>query len=86
MGITNIRVGGHKSTHGNTSPFPEISTSNTQEWEVVIWSDLHLGNPEQMSLQVPSEASLIMVEKFFFFVLFTLTVPHTSAELSLAPP
>lgn len=72
MGITNIRVGAHMCTHGNTNTFPEICllpppTSNILECEVLIWSDLHLGIPEQMSLEVPGEASLIRVENVPFF-------------------
>lgn len=66
--------------HGNTNsnflknlpPPPaseavNVSTSNILMWEVLIWADLHLGIPEQMSLEVPGDDPLIRVENFSFF-------------------
>lgn len=44
-----------------------VSTSNILMWEVLIWTDLHLGIPEQMSLEVPGDDPLIRVENFSFF-------------------
>lgn len=44
-----------------------VSTSNILMWEVLIWTDLHLGIPEQMSLEVPGDDPLIRVENVSFF-------------------